>query len=241
MGRFEGRTALVTGATRGIGRAIARELLAEGFQVAITARSRADVEKTAGMLAVDPGGGIIGIQSDVRDPVACQSAVDRVVERFGGLDVLVNNAGVGKMAPIQEMSIEDWDLQIDTNLSGVFRVSRAAIPHLMKSEDAWIVNVGSLAGRNTFAGGSAYNASKFGLLGLTEAMMLDLRYEGIRVSLIMPGSVDTDFGDSPAGAKADWALTPDDVARALMDLMRYPANAHVSRLELRPSRPPRRG
>ncbi|MBT8397416.1 MAG: SDR family NAD(P)-dependent oxidoreductase, partial [Gemmatimonadetes bacterium] len=163
-----------------------------------------------------------------------------VVGRFGGLDLLVNNAGVGKFAPIQEMSIEDWHIQIDTNLSGVFYLSKAAIPALKDSRSAWILNIGSLAGRNTFAGGVAYNASKFGLLGMTEAMMLDLRYEGIRVSHIMPGSVDTGFGDRPAGHKEGWALTPEDVSRAVLDLLRYPGNALPSRVELRPSQPPRK-
>lgn len=241
METFAGRTALVTGATKGIGWAIARGLLEVGFRLAVTARTGSDVEKVAGELAADPGGDVLGIPSDVRDPVACQSLVDRVVEHFGGLDVLVNNAGVGRMAPIQDMSLEDFDVQIDTNLRGVYLMSRAAIPRLLKSPDAWIINIGSLAGRNTFPGGFAYNASKFGLVGMTEAMMLDLRHEGIRVSLIMPGSVDTDFGDSPAGAKKGWALTPADVARAVVDLLRYPANAHASRVELRPSRPPRKG
>ena len=134
----------------------------------------------------------------------------------------------------------DWDVQIDTNLSGVFYLSRAAVPHLKKSPAAWILNIGSLAGRNTFAGGVAYNASKFGLLGMTEAMMLDLRYDGIRVSHIMPGSVDTGFGDRPAGQKEGWALTPEDVSRAVLDLLRYPGNALPSRVELRPSQPPRK-
>jgi NAD(P)-dependent dehydrogenase (short-subunit alcohol dehydrogenase family) len=166
--------------------------------------------------------------------------VGQVVSEFGGLDVLVNNAGVGRFAPIQDMSLEDWHAQIDTNLNGVFFLSRVAIPHLKASSDAWILNIGSLAGRNPFAGGAAYNASKFGLLGMTEAMMLDLRYEGIRVSLIMPGSVDTDFGDQPGGRKAGWALSSNDVSRAVLDLLRYPGNAHPSRVELRPSQPPRK-
>jgi NAD(P)-dependent dehydrogenase (short-subunit alcohol dehydrogenase family) len=152
----------------------------------------------------------------------------------------VNNAGIGKFTSIQEMPVEDWDLQIDTNLSGVFYLSKAAVPHLNASDDAWIINIGSLAGRNSFAGGSAYNASKFGLLGLSEAMMLDLRYEGVRVSLVMPGSVDTSFGERPAGSKTGWALTSEDVSQAVVDLLRYPGNALASRVELRPSKPPRK-
>jgi 3-oxoacyl-[acyl-carrier protein] reductase len=240
MPELDGRVAIVTGGTKGIGRAIARDLLEAGFRVAFTARTAREVDRTAEDLSRDPGGEVLGLVADVRDPVACEAAVRETVDRFGGLDLVVNNAGVGKFAPIQEMSLEDWRLQLETNLNGVFFLSRAAIPFLMRSGDAWIINIGSLAGRNPFAGGAAYNATKFGLLGMTEAMMLDLRYEGIRVSLIMPGSVDTSFGDRRGGEKAGWALTSEDVSRAVLDLLRYPRNALASRVELRPSQPPRK-
>jgi len=238
MLEFEGRTAIVTGGTRGIGRVLAGDLLDAGFRVALSARTRGDVEEVAGELGRK--GEVLGVVADVRDPDACAGLVDQAVRRFGGLDVLVNNAGVGKYAPVHEMSLDDWHAQIDTNLNGVFYLSRAAVAHLKASPNAWIINIGSLAGRNAFAGGAAYNASKFGLVGMSEAMMLDLRYEGIRVSLIMPGSVITDFGSRPADAKEGWALTPEDVSRAVLDLMRYPGNAHVSRVEMRPSQPPRK-
>ena len=241
MGELAGRTALVTGGTRGIGRAIAEDLVRSGCNVAFSARTPADVDRVAAELSTLGGGGVLGIVADVRVPEDGQGAVDRTVERFGGLDLLVNNAGVGKFGPLQDMSLDEWHLQIDTNLNGVFYLSRAAVPHLRRSPDAWIINIGSLAGRNPFGGGAAYNATKFGLLGMSEAMMMDLRYEGIRVSLIMPGSVDTSFGDVRAGEKEGWALTPRDVSRAVMDLLRYPANAHASRVELRPSRPPKKG
>jgi 3-oxoacyl-[acyl-carrier protein] reductase len=239
MGSFEGRTALVTGGTKGIGKAIARDLSEAGFNVTITARSEGDVKAVQEAL----GGverSVLGVVADVTDPDSCVGAVDRTIKTFGGLDVLVNNAGVGHFAPIQEMSLESWHAQIDTNLNGVFYMSRAAIPSLKEGADSWILNIGSLAGRNTFGGGAAYNASKFGLLGMTEAMMLDLRYEGIRVTHIMPGSVDTGFGDRPGGQKEGWALTVDDVSRAVLDMLRYPGNALPSRIELRPSRPPRK-
>lgn len=239
MLEFSGRTALVTGGTKGIGRAIVLELLEAGFRVAFMARSEISVRESVEALA-GPGREVLGVPGDVRDPDACRRAVEETVGRFGGLDLLVNNAGVGKFSSIQEMPPEDWQVQIDTNLSGVFHLSQAAIPHLKDSGDAWIMNIGSLAGRNAFAGGVAYNASKFGLLGMSEAMMLDLRYEGIRVSLIMPGSVDTSFGGRPAGEKEGWALTSEDVSRAVLDLLRYPGNAHPSRVELRPSQPPRK-
>ncbi|MFC1660642.1 SDR family oxidoreductase [Gemmatimonadota bacterium] len=241
MSGFDGRVAIVTGGTRGIGRAIASDLLDAGFRVVVTARTSADVDRVAKELGSGAPDRVLGIRCDVRDPESCGALVGRTVEHFGRLDLLVNNAGIGKFASIQEMSLEDWGLQIDTNLSGVFYLSRAAIPHLKESDDAWIINIGSLAGRNTFAGGTAYNASKFGLLGMSEAMMLDLRYEGIRVSLVMPGSVDTSFGERPAGSKAGWALTSEDVSRAVLDLLRYPGNALASRIELRPTQPPRKG
>ncbi len=235
---FMGRTALVSGGTKGIGKAIVRDLLEAGFNVALTARSSEDVARLKEELASSFMGRVLGLVADVRSPEDCERVVGEVVKAFGGLDVLVNNAGVGRFSPVQDMSLEDWNAQIDTNLSGVFFLSRAAIPRLKEASDAWILNIGSLAGRNPFAGGVAYNASKFGLLGMTEAMMLDLRYEGIRVSLIMPGSVDTDFGDRPGGRKAGWALNPQDVSRTVLDLLRFPGNAHPSRVELRPSQPP---
>jgi NAD(P)-dependent dehydrogenase (short-subunit alcohol dehydrogenase family) len=240
MGAFSGKTALVTGGTKGIGRAIVKDLLEAGFQVCAAARTPDDLDRVVGELSEIFGGGVLGVAADVRDPVACRSLVDQTVERFGGLDLLVNNAGVGKFAPVHEMSDEDWLLQIETNLNGVFFLSREAVPHLKRSTEAWIINIGSLAGRNAFAGGAAYNASKFGLLGMSEAMMLDLRYEGIRVSLIMPGSVDTSFGGRPPGEKEGWALTSKDVSRAVLDLLRYPGSALPSRVELRPSQPPRK-
>ena len=241
MAEFEGRTALVTGGTKGIGEAIVLDLLKVGFNVAFTARSEADVRSMEDALAESSGGRVAGFVADVRDPARCEELIAEVTDRFGGLDLLVNNAGVGIFKPIQEMSIEEWHAQIDTNLNGVFYLSRAAFPALQASGDAWIFNIGSLAGRNTFADGSAYNASKFGLLGMSEAMMLDLRYEGIRVSTIMPGSVDTGFGNRAAGTKEGWALTSEDVSRSVVDLLRYPGNALPSRVELRPSRPPRKG
>ncbi len=237
MSQVNGRVALVTGGTKGIGHAIVRDLLEAGFNVAFSARTQGDVEDAERALSGTGSGEVLGVVADVRDPGACADLIEKTVGRFGGLDVLVNNAGVGIFSPVQDMSLEEWHAQIDTNLNGVFYLSRAAVPWLKGSEDAWIINIGSLAGRNTFAGGAAYNASKFGLLGLTEAMMLDLRYEGIRVSIIMPGSVDTSFGQGPPGEKAGWALTSEDVGRAVLNLLRYPKNAHVSRVEMRPSQP----
>ncbi|MEZ4415662.1 MAG: SDR family oxidoreductase [Gemmatimonadota bacterium] len=231
--------AFVTGGTKGIGRAVVERLLAEGARVGFCARSRAEVGQMASELEPRHPGRVFGTDCDVRDATQVARAIGEVASRLGGLSVLVNNAGVGVFAPLGELSAEDWHLQIETNLSGVFHCSQAALPHLKAAEGAWIINVGSLASRNAFAGGVGYNASKFGLLGMTEAMMLDLRYDDIRVSLVMPGSVNTEFRGRAVEADT-WRLTSEDVARAVVDLLHYPANAHVSRVELRPSQPPRK-
>ena len=234
-----GKACLVTGATRGIGYAIAEALSAAGADVAISARTSSDVERVAAEVDADSAGQVVGVAADVSRPEDCLRLVQETVDALGRLDVLVNNAGVGVLASIEDLSVEDWQTQIDTNLRGVYCCSKAAVPHL-KATAGWIVNIGSLAGRNPFAGGSGYNASKFGLVGMTEAMMLDLRHSGIRVSMVMPGSVDTRFGgDYPEGGRA-WALGADDVASAVLHFLSYPDNAHVSRVEMRPSRPPRR-
>ncbi len=233
-----GSVGIVTGGTRGIGRAVAEALLEAGYHVVVSARSPQDVEAVAAELGGAVGPQVLGVVCDVRDPQACEGLAERTVEELGRIDVLVNNAGVGRFAPIQKLELDDWRAQIDTNLSGVFHCTKAVVPH-MTAGGGWIINIGSLAGRNPFAGGSAYNASKFGLVGLSEAMMLDLRHDGIRVSLVMPGSVDTGFSDRSTGS-ASWKLTPEDVARAVADLLRYDERALPSRVELRPTRPPRR-
>ena len=234
-----GKACLVTGATRGIGRAIAEALAAAGANVVISARTSSDVERVAADLDADSTGQVVGIAADVSRPEDCSRLIQETADVFGRLDVLVNNAGVGILTSIEDLSVEDWEIQIHTNLRGVFCCSKAAVPHL-KSTEGWIINIGSLAGRNPFAGGSGYNASKFGLVGMTEAMMLDLRHSGIRVSIVMPGSVNTRFGgDYPEGGRA-WALGAEDVASAVLHLLSYPDNAHVSRVEMRPSRPPTR-
>lgn len=233
-----GKACVVTGSTRGIGLEIARALARGGADVAVSSRSAADVHRVAAEVDALGHGRTTGIACDVRDAEACGRLIDSAAERFGRLDVLVNNAGWGRFAPIDELSLDDWRLQIDTNLAGVFYCSRAAVPHLAAGAGGWIINIGSLAGRHAFAGGTGYNASKFGLLGMTEAMMLDLRHRNIRVSLIMPGSVNTGFrGQS---ATHDWKLDGSDVARAVTDLLDYPGRALPSRVELRPSRPGRK-
>jgi 3-oxoacyl-[acyl-carrier protein] reductase len=236
MPNLTDKVAIVTGSTKGIGLAIAQRLVDAGASVVVSARTAADVEAVAERL----GDRAAGLACDVADPQACQALVDEVVERFGRLDVLINNAGFGVFKPISEMTVEEWRGQIDVNLGGVFYMSKAALPHLSATGDGFIINIGSLAGRNPFARGTGYNASKFGLVGMTEAMMLDVRHDDVRVSLIMPGSVNTAFSGMEQEPERSWKLQAEDCALAVMQLLEYPKEAHVSRIEMRPSQPPRR-
>jgi len=235
MLELKGKAAVVTGATRGIGLAIARALAGEGARVVVAARRADEVERVAAAL----GGGALGVACDVRHAEQCERLMSQAVATCGRLDVLVNNAGLGVFAPVEEMSLEDWHRQFETNLDGVFYCCRAALPHL-KRNGGWIVNIGSLAGKNPFAGGAAYNATKFGLLGFSEALMLEVRHAGVRVCCVMPGSVATDFAGG-ADAGSDWKLHPEDVARVVSDLLAFPERALPSRIEIRPTRPPRKG
>ncbi len=238
MAARKDRTAVVTGSTRGIGRAIADALVARGCRVVVSARTETDVERTAAELARRGGGdGVLGVRCDVRAAPDCARLMARTVERFGGIDILVNNAGVGRFGAVGELTLEAWDETIGTNLSGAFYCSHHALPHLRRSDDAWIVNIGSLAGKNPFPGGAAYNASKFALVGFSEAMMQDVRHQGVRVTYIMPGSVATDFG---SGGGAEWKIQPEDIAAHVLHLLDTPARTLPSRIEIRPSRPPRK-
>ena len=235
MSDLTGKVAIVTGSTKGIGRAIAEHLLEAGASVVVNARSAGAVEA----IALALGDRTFGIVADVGDASQCQRLVDETVEHFGRLDILVNNAGLGIFKSISEMTVEEWQLQVDVNLGGVFYCSKAALPHLSTTGDGFIVNIASLASRNPFAGGTGYNASKFGVLGLTEAMMLDVRYEDVRVSIVMPGSVDSYFNDRQQVPERTWRLHVDDCAAAVLQLLSYPKEAHVSRIEMRPSQPKR--
>lgn len=235
MPNLTGKVAIVTGSTKGIGLAIAERMINEGASVVVSARTEADVTQVADRL----GDNAAGIACDVADPESCQRLIDQTAERFGRIDVLVNNAGLGVFKPISEMSIDEWRLQIDVNLGGVFYCSKAALPHLNESGDGFIINIGSLASRNTFAKGTGYNASKFGLLGMSEAMMLDVRYDEVRVSIVMPGSVNTPFNNHEQVAERGWKLEADDCALAVMQLLEFPKEAHVSRIEMRPAQPKR--
>lgn len=232
------RAALVTGGSRGIGFAIAEALLRQGAAVAITGRDETALRKAADALGTL--GNLRVIRADVRDAAEAAGAVDEAAKAFRGLHVLVNNAGVGRFADVGDMTIDAWQQVIDTNLSGVFYCCHAAIPHLRQAGGGWIINISSLAGKNAFTGGAAYCASKAGLNAFSEALMQEVRHDNIRVSYIMPGSVATGFGGRGAAGQADWKLAPEDVAEVVTDLLAQPARSLPSRVELRPSRPPRK-
>jgi NAD(P)-dependent dehydrogenase (short-subunit alcohol dehydrogenase family) len=234
-----GKVGLVTGSTRGIGRAIAEEMARAGATVVVSGRKDEDVARVVEELKAE-GHRAFGASCDVRRYDDVEALVRFAVERAGGLDVLVNNAGIGLFLPVSEIEPSDWDDVIGTNLTGVFYCSRAAIPFLKKRGGGTIVNVSSLAGKNAFAGGAAYNASKFGLEGLSEAMMLDLRYENIKVAYVMPGSVATEFAGRGSKEGEDWRLTGQDVAEVVLDILAQDHRALASRIELRPFQPPRK-
>lgn len=226
------RIAIVTGGSRGIGRGIADALLAEGWKVWICSRSQGSVDSAL----QEMGGQVQGRAVDVRDQEQVERFVQEVVDAEGRIDCLVNNAGLGHFGPVDELSGDQFREIIETNLNGCFYFIRAVAPVMKKQKSGWIVNIASLAGKNPFKGGSAYNASKFGLIGLSEAAMLDLRPHGIRMASIMPGSVNTEFGGNQG--EGSWKLQPADIASMVLHLLTYPDNALPSLVEMRPSRPP---
>jgi len=226
---------IVTGGSKGIGLAIARAFLERDMRVTISGRTDADLQEAVGQLGGTDR--IHAVRADVREPADAQRLVDETLRRFGRLDVLVNNAGVGKFANVADMTVDDWRQVIDTNLSGVFYCTRAAIPALKASGAGFVINISSLAGKNSFTTAAAYCASKAGLNAFSEALMQELRFDNIRVSYVMPGSVTTGFGDNEPSEGADWKLTPEDVARTVVDLIAHDARSLASRVELRPSKP----
>jgi 3-oxoacyl-[acyl-carrier protein] reductase len=232
---------LITGGTRGIGHALAARLVAAGHHVAVTGTSSDGILRTEASLGAATGDTtrVMGIVCDVRDAGQATRAVEAAVQRFGGLDVLVNNAGVGMGAPVAELSEEEWQRIIGVNLTGAFHCSRAAIPHLRARGGGWIVNVSSLASTRPFPGGAAYCASKAGLNAFTEALMEEVRLDGIRVTLVLPGSVATGFSGRPPDHGRDWKLHAEDVAQAIADLFAHPSRSLPSRVEIRPAQPKR--
>jgi 3-oxoacyl-[acyl-carrier protein] reductase len=231
------RVCLVTGGTRGIGYAVADALLRDGASVVVTGTSADGVQHAEERLRALAPGRVEAVVCDVREASSCEAAVRTAVSRFGGLDVLVNNAGVGVGVPIADMSHDEWDRIVGTNLTGVFNCCKAAIPPLRARGGGWIISISSLASKNPFVGGAAYCASKAGLNAFSEALMQELRYDNIRVSYVLPGSVATEFSGRTAGAGADWKLHAEDVAQAVLGLLQFPDRSHPSRIEIRPSRP----
>ena len=238
MENHKEKVALITGGSKGIGYGVAEALLKLGMRVAITSRNLDSAEKAATDLKSKGTGEVLALEADVRDYKSQEKAVKKVIETWGQLDVLVANAGVGHFAPIDELSIEDWQKTIDTNLTGVFYSIKSSLEGLKKSE-GYIITISSLAGTNFFAGGTAYNASKFGVTGFTQAAMLDLRKHGIKVSTIMPGSVATHFNDHEPSKEDAWKIQKEDIGELVVDLLKMNPRSLPSKIEVRPSMPPK--
>lgn len=230
------KTALITGGSKGIGYGIADALVREQVNVAITGRSAASVEEAAKQLNKLGKGEAIGIVADVRNAADQQKAVDTVLKKWGKLDVLVANAGVGHFSSIETLTAEQWHETIDTNLTGVFHSIKASLPSLKQSR-GYIITIASLAGTNFFATASAYNASKFGLVGFTQAVMLDVRNHGIKVTTILPGSVATNFNNHQPSAADAWKIQPEDIGEMVVDLLKMNPRTLPSKIEVRPSIP----
>jgi NAD(P)-dependent dehydrogenase (short-subunit alcohol dehydrogenase family) len=234
------KTAIVTGGTKGIGRGIAEALLREGAAVCISARHQAEIDQAVAELNRLDGGRANGFVCDVRDYEQVKKFIERTVKELGGLDILINNAGIGMFDTVEETSPEDFRAVVETNLFGVFYCCHEAIPRMKQRGGGYIVNISSLAGVNAHPRMAAYNASKFGLNGFSEALMQEVRHDNIKVSYIMPGSVNTEFGgDSPSDEKS-WQLTPQDIARVVVDLLHHDDRSLPSRVEIRPSKPPKK-
>ena len=234
------KTAIVTGGTKGIGRAITEALLREGVSVCVAARHHAEIDKTIKELNQGDEDRAIGFVCDVRDYDQVKKLIDYTVKELGGLDLLINNAGIGIFQKVEDTTPEDFRAVLETNVFGVFYCCREAIPQMKRRGGGYIINISSLAGVNAHPQMAAYNASKFGLNGFSEALMQEVRHDNIKVSYIMPGSVNTEFGgDSPSDEK-NWQLTPQDIARVVIDLLHHDDRSLPSRVEIRPSKPPKK-
>ncbi|MCA1591894.1 MAG: SDR family oxidoreductase [Acidobacteria bacterium] len=242
---YKGKTAIVTGGTKGIGRAIAEGLVREGMNVCIGARDADEIERAVKELSLDEDdnlilGGVTGAVCDVRDHDEVRALFEHAVAEFGGVDVLVNNAGVGIFKRVDETTPEEFRTVLETNLFGVFYCCREAIPEMKKRGGGYIINISSLAGTNAHPQMAAYNASKFGLNGFSEALMQEVRHDNIKVSYVMPGSVNTYFGGDAPSEDQSWQLQPADIARVVLDLLQHDERSLPSRVEIRPSRPPKK-
>lgn len=239
MEKLEGRVALITGGTKGIGLGIAEALVSQGMHVVLTSRHGEEVRQVAARLSASGAGRAVGVAADVRHYEAQAGSVRVALNTFGRLDVVIANAGIGRFASIEALSIDEWQQVIDVNLTGVFYTVKASVDALIRSK-GYLITIASLAGTNFFAGGAAYNASKFGLVGFTQAVMLDLRHKGVRVTTILPGSVATHFNAQVPSAADAWKIQPEDIGQMVVDILKLPARTLPSKIEVRPSMPPKR-
>lgn len=239
MDKLNNKVAFVTGGSKGIGYGVAAALSAVGVRVGITSRNGEEAEKAAREISQSRKGEVVGIEADVRDFESQKAAIKQIIDKWGQLDIVVANAGVGHFGSIEELTPEQWQQTIDTNLTGVFYSLKAAIPDLKKS-GGYIFTISSLAGTNFFAGGSAYNASKFGVTGFTQAAMLDLRNYDIKVTTIMPGSVATHFNDHTPSNEDAWKIQKEDIGELVVDLLKMNQRALPSKVEIRPTKPPKK-
>jgi NAD(P)-dependent dehydrogenase (short-subunit alcohol dehydrogenase family) len=237
---LRGQVAFVTGGSRGIGLAIARALAAEGIHVTVTGRNEADLSEARRQIEGAGPGGVEALRADVRRAADVEQAIAATVARFGGLDIVVNNAGAGLFADVEVMRPEQWSEVIDTNLTGVYNTCHVALPHLKSRGGGYIFNISSLAGTNVVPHGAAYCASKAGLNAFSEVLNQEVRQDNIRVSYIMPGSVATGFAGNDAARGADWKIGADDLAEAVLDLLRLDTRTLISRIEVRPAKPPKK-
>jgi len=233
------KVALITGGSKGIGYGIAEEMVKNGINVAITSRNIKSAKEAARNLEKLAAVEVMPIEADVRSWADQQKMVKTVEDKFGKIDFVIANAGVGHFAPIDELDVEEWNEVIETNLTGAFYTVKASLAALTKSK-GYYITIASLAGTNFFPMGSAYNASKFGLVGFTQAVMLDLRQRGIKVTTIMPGSVATHFNNHTPSAKDAWKIQPEDIGQMVIDLLEMPERTLPSKIEVRPSMPPRK-
>lgn len=239
MQDLKGKVALITGGTKGIGFGVAEALLNQGLKVVITSRDKDAANEAAETLAskTNASGSIIGVKADVRQLESQEEAVKQTLSTFGQLDIVIANAGLGHFGSIEDLTVDQWNAMIDTNLTGAFNSIKASVAALKESK-GYYITISSLAGANFFAGGSAYNASKFGVTGFTQAVMLDLRQYGVKVSTIMPGSVSTHFnGNTPSDEQA-WKIQIEDIGELVIDLLQMNPRTLPSKIEVRPTTPP---
>jgi len=237
---LDGKTAIVTGGSKGIGKAIAESLIRSRVNVVISARNAGELELALTELNDLDGGQAIGFPCDVRDYSQVKALVSKATQAFHRVDIMVNNAGIGIFSSVEEMSPEEFRSVIETNLFGVYYCCHEAIPIMKKAGGGYIINISSLAGANAHPRMAAYNASKFGLNGFSEALMQEVRHDNIKVTYIMPGSVNTHFGGDEPSSEQSWQLQPADVAQVVMDLLSFPDRSLPSRVELRPAKPPKK-